>query len=418
MKFRTARIAFLGMVACGMLLLPSCSANRAVETLQREQLFTMSYGLLEDQLNLFMLEGDAPPLKTRLAMRDGIFYIVNGNSGKLITTSSFGDLLAMIYNPDRNPPPFVLKTVDTAVNVGVTSAPRTRTALSYPFNEPGEIAVDSKRSLFVEDRVPEERRSKDGTTGAELEYVVVRFASDGTYMDYLGQEGVGGTPFPFITGLYVTNNDECIVVTVIPDAWSIFLFDGRGSLMSTITIQRDALPHPESDHPQDEALIASLDGIYPNPDGDSLFIKIDYFKETVDPETKTPSGIILDSSYVWQMDQKSGDYTGKFEIPAFESISAKKNEEAAVALNWDFVGSARGSLFFTSSDEDGQTYYALFDLANHSFKRYLLRIDPEELKYTSFSLSLDGILSALLCTEFEVRIVWWRFDKIIGGIGS
>jgi len=147
-------------------------------------------------------------------------------------------------------------------------------------------------------------------------------------------------------------------------------------------------------------------------------IKIDYFRETVDEETKTPSGIVLDSSYVWNMDRENGTYTGNHEIPAFESLSAKKNGEASVSRSWDFVGSARGSLFFTSSDEDGATYYALFDLTSHSFKRYLLRIDSEELQYTAFSLSLDGILSAMLCTETEARFVWWRFDRILGGLGS
>ncbi len=420
MKFIKSRIAFFAAVAGTAALMLSCSNNRVVETLKREQLYTMSYGLLEDQLNLFTLEGSAAPLKTRLAMRDGIFYIVNGSAGKVLTTSSFGDLLAMIYNPERNPPPIVLKIVDPNLPVDASQAPRTRSAVSYPFNEPGEIAVNSKRSLFVEDRVPEERRSKDAETGAELEYVVVRFASDGTYMDYLGQEGVGGTPFPFISGVHITANDECIVVTVIPDAWTVFMFDERGALKSTVTIRRNELPHPDTGGKQvpDDERIASLDSIYPDPESDTLLIKIDYFRETVDPETKTPSGIILDSSYVWQMDRGSGVYIGKHEIPAFESISAKKNGEAIIARSWDFVGSARGSLFFTSSDEDGATYYALYGLSNHSFKRYQLRIDAEELKYTAYSLSLDGILSAVLCTEFEARLVWWRFDKILGGIGS
>jgi len=338
MKFITARIAILSAAISCVIGFTSCSNSRTVETLKREQLFTMSYGLLEDQLNLFTLKGNAPPLKTRLAMRDGIFYIVNGNAGKILTTSSFGDLLAMIYNPDRNPAPIVLKTADSATPVDTSSAARTRSALSYPFSEPGEISVNSRRSLFVEDRVPEERRSKDAATGAELEYVVVRFASDGTYMDYLGQEGVGGTPFAYITGIHVSTNDECIVVTVIPDAWMIFMFDERGSLMSTITIKRDELPVPQAEGKASEAavLIASLDGIYPDPEGGNLFIKIDYYKETVDEETKTPSGIILDSSYVWHMDRESGIYTGNHEIPAFESIFAKKSGESGVSRSWDF----------------------------------------------------------------------------------
>jgi hypothetical protein len=38
------------------------------------------------------------------------------------------------------------------------------------------------------------------------------------------------------------------------------------------------------------------------------------------------------------------------------------------------------------------------------------------MEYTAFSLSPDGILSAMLGSPYEARFVWWRFDKMIGGL--
>jgi hypothetical protein len=44
-------------------------------------------------------------------------------------------------------------------------------------------------------------------------------------------------------------------------------------------------------------------------------------------------------------------------------------------------------------------------------------VDQEELHLNSFDLSGEGILSALLVSDYEARIVWWRTDKILGSDG-
>lgn len=401
---RIARLAVLTLAA--IVPLASCADRKTVQVLQREQLFTIGYGVLEDQLNLFSVPGGGPPLKTSLAMRDGIFFISNGNAAKLLTLSSFGDLLAMVYNPERNPKPAILKEETGATGL------QGRSAKEYAFNAPGEITVDSKRTVFVADRVPEERRSYDQASQASLENVVLRFSRDGDYLDYLGQEGVGGTPFPFITGLYMTPADECVVVSITGEGWSVFWFDPRGMLLSTTTVRRDELPAS----PDDASLIPSLEAIAAAPDGSGLVLKVDYYREIVDAETKTRAGIEFAQSLAWILDRGTGAYREPYEIPAFESISAVKAGEQPVPRSWDFAGTAAGAVFLSSTDEDGSTYYAIYDMGSRTLKRFALRIDPEEMLYTAFSLSPEGILSAILGTRYEARVVWWRFDRVMGGL--
>lgn len=386
--------------------LAACSDDRTITSIKREQLFTLGYGVLEDQLNLFNLEGKAPPQKTRLAMRDGIFFVSNGNAAKVMTLSSFGDLLSMVYNPERNPPPLTLR--DAAEGADAQG----RIARPYPFATPGEIAVDSRRTIFVEDKVPDGRRSYDESMKASLEYVVLRFSREGEYQDYLGQEGVGGTPFPTLSGLYISAADECVVVSVTGVGWTAFRFDQRGSLASKLTVRRDDLPVP----PGEAGAIASADGMICAPDGAGLILKIDYFHEKIDKETRSQSGIEFSSSWAWVMDGDSGVYVDSYELPAFESVSAIKAGETPILRAWQLTGSAAGTLFLSAADEDGATYYGLFDLGSKTTRRFSLRIDPEELRYTAFSLSPDGILSALLGSPYEARFVWWRFDKVIGGL--
>jgi len=384
----------------------SCPEPRSVTELQREQLFSLDYGVLEDQLNLFSLDGEAPPQKTRLAMRDGIFFVSNGNAAKVLTLSSFGDLLAMVYNPERNPPPLTLQPSDAG---GVAQG---RTAKPYPFTAPGEIAVDSKRTIFVEDRVPDSRRSYDDAMRASLEYVVLRFSRDGEYLDYLGQEGVGGTPFPMLTGLYIAANDDCVVICLTGSGWTAFRFDPRGVLLSTIAIKRDDLPRP----PEESANIASMDKILAAPDGSGLILKVDYYRELVDQETHTQAGIEFSSSWAWVMDGATGNYVERYELPTFESMVDGKGDESRVSRAWELAGAAAGTLFLSAADDDGSTYYGLFDVRSKSMRRFSLRIDPEETLYASFSLSPDGILSAILGSRYEARFVWWRFDKVLGGL--
>ena len=77
----------------------------AIEELNRQELFTLGLGKMEDQIDLFQTEGELFNLKNRICMRDGLFFIANGNSAKIMAFSSYGDLIYMLYNPERNPGP-------------------------------------------------------------------------------------------------------------------------------------------------------------------------------------------------------------------------------------------------------------------------------------------------------------------------
>lgn len=390
-------------ILLSVLALGACSRfSGSVREVRRESLFSLGYGTLEDQLDLFRVEGMAPPAKTRIAMQDGIFFLANGNGAKVLTLSSFGDLLSMVYNPDRNPAPIVLAQSESQASG--------RFARPYPFLSPGEIAVDSRKHVYVEDRLPPDRRAFDAAASTSLEYVVLRFSTDGKFIDFLGQEGIGGTPFPVISGVYATAQDDCVVLCLTREAWLVYWFDARGILTSTVRIRRDSLPLPD-----DRNLVPSLERIYPDPDGDGIYLKVDYYSESIDPATKTRSGIVYDRAFVYRMDPRTAAYTDRWEILPYEPPRGRGEDEAPPRI-WEFLGAARGrNLFFTTTGEDGQTFVAVYNGPAKSMKRYSISIEPEELQYTTLFLSPGGILCALMGTRFEARVVWWRFDRILSG---
>lgn len=424
--FQSSRPIFLAVLLLGALsiaapLLTSCAAKEKPSVaVKREQLFALGYGPAEDQLDLFQIDGSQAPIKTCVTMREGIFYISNGAGAKLVRYSSFGDPLSMIYNAEKNPEPLVLKVVPAKAEAGAGSAKGEagglgRNALPYPFRAIGEVAVDSSQTIYLEDRLPSERRVQDRDSGAILDHIVLRFDKDGQFIDYLGQEGIGGTPFPYIIGVYAVASDDCVVVSMTQSGWLVHWFDKNGVLVSSLKLKRSDLPMPD----KSQGLIASLDKIVPDLVGRDLLIKVDYYKEAMDPATKTSAGVEFASSWTYRMDLKDGKYADRWQIHAIEK-TAKSPDGQSVKYSRvpALIGAAGRAFFFIYADDDGKTYVSTFDRTTRETIRYSIDIAADELFYNAYYLSPEGVLCALLGTKYEARIVWWRFDKLISANAS
>jgi hypothetical protein len=311
----------------------------------------------------------------------------------------------MIYNDEKNPPPLNLRTdVEDRGTV-------TRWAFSYPLREPGDIAVDSRKHIYVEDRLPDERHSFSDEHKALLDSIILHFDADGRFMEYLGQEGIGGTPFARINGVYASTNDELAVVCRHPAGWTIYWFDAGGTVLYLIHLRNEAIPVP-SDRQQ---VFYSVDTIIAAPDEKKLYIKVDYYRNTYDESTGTLSGSEPDSSVIWIMDVEDGSYTGTIEVPFFENTVMENNRRINEKLLYSMLGVIRDGKVFLSYPIDGG--YSILILSASSGpsgeqRRGLIRVDNDELVFNAFDLSEEGILSGLLSTELEARVVWWRIDRL------
>jgi hypothetical protein len=413
------------------LLLFSCSGvDKPSVALKREQLFTLGYGAAEDQLDLFQVDRAEAVQKTCIAMREGIFYIANGAGGKVVRYSSFGAPLSMIYNPAMNPEPIVLKAVSAkqananASDLGASASSNDeglgRKAVPYAFRSVGEIAVDSSQNMYIEDRLPPERRVQDKDSDAILDRVVLRFGKDGQSLGYLGQEGLGGTPFPYILGIYATASDDCVVVSMFQSAWLVHWFDKSGVLVSSLRLLRDELPMPD----KTQGLVASLDKIVPDTSGRALILKVDYYQSAADQATKSDAsagapGVDFSSSWVYRMDLKDGKFGDRWQIRAMEK-SAKLSNGHSIKYSRvpSLLGATGRDFFLIYADDDGKTYVATFDRTTRDLARFSIDISPDEMYYNAYFLSEGGVLCALLGTKYEARIVWWRFDKQLGASSS
>jgi hypothetical protein len=62
--------------------------------------------------------------------------------------------------------------------------------------------------------------------------------------------------------------------------------------------------------------------------------------------------------------------------------------------------------------------YSLLALGAEGQWRGFIQVAPDEFLFNAFSLSDDGIISAILATNWEVKLVWWRTDKFMGEASS
>ncbi|MCL2138432.1 MAG: hypothetical protein FWH41_02755 [Treponema sp.] len=380
----------------------ACSAT-GENSIQREDLFSLDIGPMEDQVALYGLEGDGGIRQAELTMREGIFYITDSNNGKIVRYNSYGDLLFMIYNDETNPHPSDLKekTED--------SAQLTRWAFTYPLRSPGKIAVDSRKHIYTVERLPPDRHSFDSENRALLDSVVLHFDADGRFIEYLGQGGQGGGPFPYVAGIYASAQNEIAVVCRLPGAWNIFWYGAFGEQLFLIQLKDSSIPPL----PLWPGLTASIDSIMAAPDERKLYIKVDYYRDVFDESTNTRVSTEPLSSHIWILNVEDGIYDTSVEVPFYEYSFTENNKTVNVKLLYSMLGLIRGGgILLCFPVETGYTILQM-DSGGRGQRRFYIKIAPEELRFNVFYLSPEGILSALLADDWNIKVVWWRLDKFL-----
>jgi len=388
-------------LAFTLLVFSGCSRGR-ISSVARMDLFSLEIGPLEDQINLFNLTGGGSVGRTSLAMRDGLFYISDSSGAKIVRYNSYGDILFVIYNEETNPPPITLRRGIDEEGMA------TRWSITYPLREPGALAVDSRKHIYTADKVELERSQSDAEDKSLLDNMVLHFDEAGRFVNSLGQEGIGGKPFSRIMGIYASADDEVAVVCLGSSGWNVYWFNSEGTLLFLIHLRKDSIPLPPDTH----ASFVSVDTVAAAPDNRKLFIKVDYYRNVSDENDNT--AVLPDSSVIWIMDVETGAYAQSINVPFFDYTFTENNKKVSQKLPYTMLGVIRESRVFLYFPVDGG--YSLLVLTAGSREQRLgfIQVKNDELEYNTFNLSAEGILSGLLATEWDARLVWWRTDRLLG----
>jgi len=256
--------------------------------------------------------------------------------------------------------------------------------------------------------LPQQDHRIDIETKVVLDGIILHFDQNGRFLNYLGKEGIGGSPFPRIIGMSTSVKDELVVICRVPEGWEIFWFNSSGAPLFLVKISSNLIPTL----PALADAFSAVDSITPAPDARKLYIKVDYSRDIFDQSTSTRTGSEPVGSYLWVLNVEDGAYLSSVEIPLYEVI--ENGKFAGVKVFYSVLGAARnGQTLLYFPVETG--YSLLFlDTNSREHRRGYIQFSMEELHYNDFFLSIDGILTAMLADNFNVKLVWWRTDKLLG----
>ena len=395
---------------CVVLILAGCQ-RKGIEDLLGNDLFTISLGKLEDQIDLFQFEGAMTEKTNSVYMRDGWFYVANGSAGKIMVFSSYGDLIYLLYNPQKNPAPTTLGPLDETSGDEAS----TRGAVAYPFASIGKIAVASDRTLYVEDTVAEAKAVQD--PGLRRTQIVLRFDRRGHPLGSIGEEGVGGSPFPFIWALHVTAKDQLVVVCRLPDySWEVYWYDRDGAPLYQVQIGLDNLPVKDQ-----KGETSSLVDLIPDPDSPLLYALL--YTWQASSTTRTPSSSNAASAEnlatrVYKLDLRTRQYNPSYvELPQNPPLKAKSGLQGTIpAPPSDLLGIGSGGYYYLLAYTDTNVYtLQVLDASGTVRARRRLAIEDSTLTFRDLHLSSSGIIYGLFSDQDKAWISWWRSDLALKG---
>ena len=394
-----------GFILSG-LIFTSCVKTETVQSISETELFTLPYGNFEEQLSVTDLN-EVGDVRFGIAMQDGFFYIVNGESKKILELNSYGDLLTLFYNEDSQ----------TARLLENSNRPdkSIHHEISYPFDYPGMVAVDSNKNVYTVCSIPWDRQEKSDDGKTLYSHTVLRFARDGSSVDYIGQQGPGGTPFPFINNIYTTAKDELVVVAASSEGSIVYWFASDGFLKYMIPVTtKDAPSAADTDDHSDVFL--TIQHVIPDPISYKLYVQIDYYTTYVDEDSKVQSGINYIQTLLYPLNIENGTYEEPVSVPPYEESVVSDYSKLTYRIPYDFLGVTKnGWKFFIVKTEDGFNIEMIQSESQKILRRHFNTVHSN-IVFDTMSLSQDGIITALYLEKEKARIVWYRTDNLIDAI--
>lgn len=382
-----------------------CERNNTIKSISETELFTLPYGNFEEQISIADLN-EIGDVRLGIAMREGFFYIVDGYAKKIMELNSYGDMLSLFYNEDSKISELLEKSDIPAESV--------LREIAYPFDYPGQIELDSKKCIYTVCTIPRNRQEQ-GEGGILYSQAVLRFTRDGSSVDYIGQQGPGGTPFPHIRNIYTTEKDELVVVSNSTDGFIVYWFASDGFLKYMIPISTKNTPMITNNDSDSETYL-TLENVIPDLNDYKLYVKVDYYSSFVDEDSKVQSGINYNQTLLYTLDCETGMYSEPVSIPPYEESVVVDYSKLTYKIPYDFLGVTKnGWKFFIIKTNNGFNIEMIQNESQKILHRHFEMKHNDNLYY-SMALSHEGIITALYIDKEKARTVWYRTDNLIDAI--
>ena len=398
-------ILFILFVCIVSILCATCGLRtQSSEGAIIDTLFDIPIGLSQERLYYSARNNGQRFQHHYLTMRDGIITIASGLTNKILVFNSYGELIRSIYDPYRNPTSPFVQSADSATLV-------TRSAEIYDFNNIGPIATANNATIYVVDTVDDEQISVDEQLDIVRNNVILRFSSNHSQPIIIGEEGLGGSPFPPIKSLHIVNNDELVVVCDIDYRWLVFWYNNNGTPRFAIDIGPQSLPSLLNEND-----IIEIETVVPDYYRDRLYIKLNYYTYTHNSEQSEQNVAAQVISRVYWLELPSGIYEDFLEIPPIFNRQSDNTNYTAHTLHpitFELVNNAiEDLLFFVSHQSNNSIELLTMDLDGRVRLRHDIARAHEIIYFSHYYLSDDNIITALFGYSDRAEIEWWRLDRL------
>jgi hypothetical protein len=309
-----------------IVLFASCSAS--TDEMKTKVFFDLGYGKSDSSLDMSGGEKNT----VGISLKRGIFHLLSRGEAKILRISSYGQTLAMWYDPEKGSAPLVLK--DVQINDLSAGKELGRIAMQVAFNDPWPMTADSRQLLYVADN-----------------RFIRRFDSNGRELPSLGQEGIGGNMFPVITELDALENDDLAVLCASESETLVYFYDRNGVFLHVLKLNDQTMPVPSSileKNPEGRGIriIASLESISPTYSNGRpvVVLKINYYMEKYDPDSGVTLSIDPVGGWIVEIDAGTGTILDSFPLQSSVSdlgvdqqlIAARSS--SILSIRWDAVG--------------------------------------------------------------------------------
>lgn len=384
------------------LILASCKVS--TDKAKTHSLFDIGYGKTDFTLDLSASEKN----NIGLSINKGIFHILSRGEAKILRISSYGQTLAMWYDPARGSAPMILK--DVKIDAGVSREDMGRFANQVSFIDPWPMAVDSNQTLYVADKKPmaiSTNKEANYAQEAALDRIVRRFDANGKELEPLGQEGIAGSSFPEIMQIEITENDTLAVICASETETLVYLYDRNGVFLHLLKLKDNTLPIPApilKKNPQQNGIriIPSAESIMAAyiAGKTEVILKINYYLEKYDVGTGVTLSIDQLGGWILQIDASTGSVLNAFPLQSgmsetgayLQLIAVKKDSFLTIRWADQYLG---GELL--KFDQNGKVTGKLN-----------IRCPDESATLVTMAVGDDGYLYLLAALPSALRMYAWK----------
>lgn len=394
MKFH--HLLFCGIIFLSIIL--GCR-NREAQLIMPEKLFELSIGKAETDLSYFTQKHISSINNIKIKMRDGLIYILDGNLDKLMEFNSYGEILSLWYDPTKNPQPTLLRE-NTEENITAT-----KKAFPLSFHNAIDFAVNSQKQIFLVDSLPVEKAPLSPEYGLTLNNQIICFNKEGIAEYILGQEGIAGTPFPYISDINIDKND-CLNISCFTKTGKLFFrYDKKGHLLHKTQIVDHDIPLLRKD------TISRQAEFLPSNSSHELLIRCDTY--TINTNSNDMLFYSFYKTILWSYDLNENKFKGYFNLPNTEtrvSNSSSLSESTYPVMVSTDGFDHRGNSYFSYIEQNDIERLVILNQFSESIETKRIFTGFENMLMIKRFITPEGIVLAMIFKEDKVEVVWWRTD--------